>query len=68
MRFADPNFAPAPANDWSNPGFKALFHNYQLSPNYLMKCLDKGYVSNYPQWQSHFYSAMNGLRAAGLVQ
>jgi hypothetical protein len=63
-----PNFAPPPANDWSNPGFKALFQNYQLPSNYLMKCLDKNYVSNYPQWSSHFVSAMSKLRTQGLVQ
>lgn len=56
-----------PANDWTNPGFKALFHNYQLSPDYLMKCLDNNYVSNFPEWSSHFTSAMSSARAKGLV-
>ena len=63
-----PNFAPSPANDWTNPGFKALFQNYQLPSSYLMKCLDNNFVSNYPQWSSHFVSAMSKLRTQGLVQ
>jgi hypothetical protein len=57
-----------PANDWTNPGFKAIFHNYQLPSTYLYRCLDSNYVSNFPQWSSHFTSAMSALRAQGLVQ
>ena len=52
----------------SNPEFQTLFQSFQFDPWWLQKCLDAGYVSNFPQYASHFASAMKSLRKIGLVQ
>ncbi|MEI6304777.1 MAG: hypothetical protein WCP09_02030 [Candidatus Taylorbacteria bacterium] len=55
-------------NDWSDPEFQSLLSHLQLSSNFLYKCLDAGYTSNFTPWQHMFFSAMAGLRKQGLVQ
>jgi hypothetical protein len=63
-----------PKGDWTNPGFKSLFHNYQLSADgtnkgvNVYRCLDTNFVSNFPEWQSHLWSAMAYLRLKHLVK
>lgn len=54
--------------DWSDPEFQSLLSHLQLSSNFLYRCLDAGYQSNFTSWQHMFFSAMSGLRKQGLVQ
>ena len=55
-------------SDWSDPTFQSLLSHLQLSSNFLYKCLDAGYTSNFTPWKHMFFDVMAGYRKQGLVQ